>query len=104
MLSSDADQKQREKILQQFKDKKFSILICTDIAARGLHIDDVDIVINYDIPKRSEFYIHRIGRTGRTGKSGRAISFVCPEDEDDYTNLEKEFKLDISIIKKESFE
>jgi ATP-dependent RNA helicase DeaD len=104
MLSSDSDQKQREKTLNNFKQKKFNILICTDVASRGLHIEDVDIVINYDVPSRNEFYIHRIGRTGRTGKKGRAISFVCPEDEENYQNIEEEYKLDIKIIKKEMYE
>lgn len=92
-LSSDLDQKTREKRIRDFKAKRFNVLVCTDIASRGLDIDNVDIVVNYDVPSRSEFYVHRIGRTGRLGKKGYALTFICPEDEEDFGIIENEFKL-----------
>jgi len=81
-----------------FKRGITKVLVATDVAARGLHIDDVDVVINYDVPTRTEFYIHRIGRTGRTDKKGRAITFVCPEDEVRFRIIEKKFKLNVKEI------
>jgi len=77
LLSGDVPQKKRERLLQQFKNDKISILVATDVAARGLHIDGVDMVINFDLPNDAEDYVHRIGRTARAGASGKAISLVC---------------------------
>ena len=77
MLSGDVPQKKREKLLQQFKDGQVNVLIATDVAARGLHIPDVNFVVNFDLPTDAEDYVHRIGRTGRAGASGTAISLIC---------------------------
>jgi ATP-dependent RNA helicase DeaD len=77
-LHGDLDQKNRERTLQSFKNKKSTILICTDIASRGLDVLDLTHVINYSLPRELEHYIHRIGRTARSGKPGLAISFVTP--------------------------
>ena len=77
-------QDKRTKIMQHFKSGKFYSLVCTDVAARGLDIDEVSHVYNYDIPKTTEEYIHRIGRTARAGREGKAISLVS---ERDYDNL-----------------
>ena len=79
VLHSDLDQKDRDETLIMFSNKSFPILIATDVASRGLDIDDVDLVINYDLPHDFEVYTHRIGRTARAGKSGCSISLV--EDE-----------------------
>ncbi len=92
-LNGDLEQKERVNILNRFKDGNLPILVTTDVAARGIHIEDVDIVINYDAPKRSEFYVHRIGRTGRGGKKGYALSLVCPQDVDRFALIEREFGL-----------
>ena len=73
-IHSDIKQSQRTAVMQSFKQGRTSILIATDIAARGIDVSNVDFVINYDIPANTEFYIHRIGRTGRAGKSGRTIT------------------------------
>jgi ATP-dependent RNA helicase RhlB len=70
-------QKKRLRIMQQFKAGQIKILVATDVASRGIHVEDIDIVINYDIPQDPEDYVHRIGRTGRAGKAGRAISLAC---------------------------
>lgn len=77
LLSGDVPQKKRERLLQEFKENKINTLVATDVAARGLHIDGVDTVINFDLPNDAEDYVHRIGRTARAGASGKAISLVC---------------------------
>ena len=78
-LHSDIPQKQREKTLARYREGKFSILVATDVAARGLDIPTISHVVNYDLPVTSEDYVHRIGRTGRAGRKGIALSFVSKE-------------------------
>ncbi|MCL1904574.1 MAG: DEAD/DEAH box helicase [Methanomassiliicoccaceae archaeon] len=80
-IHGDMSQTRREKVLKDFKGGSVEILIATDVAARGLDIDDIAYVINYDIPEDVDTYIHRIGRTGRAGKEGTAVSFVTSEEE-----------------------
>ena len=75
-LTGDLPQKQRLRIIDHFKEKRFAILVATDVAARGLQIDDLEMVINYDLPQDCENYVHRIGRTARAGNSGKAISLA----------------------------
>lgn len=77
LLSGDVPQKKRLSILDEFTNGNLDILVATDVAARGLHIDAVTHVFNYDLPDDAEDYVHRIGRTGRAGQSGTAISFAC---------------------------
>eukprot|EP00095_Tigriopus_kingsejongensis_P009892 maker-scaffold8_size885657-snap-gene-7.3 protein:Tk09892 transcript:maker-scaffold8_size885657-snap-gene-7.3-mRNA-1 annotation:"dead deah box helicase" len=77
IISGDVAQNKREKLLDDFRKGDIKILVATDVAARGIHIDDVDYVINYDLPNHVEDYVHRIGRTARAGASGHAISFAC---------------------------
>jgi ATP-dependent RNA helicase RhlB len=77
LLSGDVAQPKRMKILERFRSGEQKIVIATDVAARGIHVDNVSIVINYDLPERAEDYVHRIGRTGRAGQKGKSISFVC---------------------------
>jgi ATP-dependent RNA helicase DeaD len=79
-LHGDISQNVREKILAKFKNKKVNVLIATDVAARGLDIDELTHVINYALPQDPESYLHRIGRTGRAGKEGTAITFMSPEE------------------------
>ena len=69
-------QKARERTLKQFREGKLRVLVATDVAARGLDIDDVDVVFNYDVPEEQEYYVHRIGRTGRAKRHGVAYTFV----------------------------
>jgi ATP-dependent RNA helicase RhlB len=76
-LSGDLPQSKRLRIIQSFKEGKLPLLVATDVAARGLHIDDLELIINYDLPGDCENYVHRIGRTARAGKSGKAISLAC---------------------------
>ena len=79
-LHGDITQNIREKILNKFRNKKINILIATDVAARGLDIEELTHVINYALPQDAESYLHRIGRTGRAGKEGTAITFITPEE------------------------
>jgi len=88
-LHSGLHQKRRERILADFRAGVFPYLIATDVAARGIDIDDVSHVINYDIPEHPEDYVHRIGRTARMGKTGRAVTFVTGEDGMFLTSIEK---------------
>ena len=78
-LSGDVRQNKRQRILSDFTAGKMAVLIATDVAARGLHIDDVTHVFNYDLPQQAEDYVHRIGRTARAGTQGEAVSFACEE-------------------------
>jgi len=97
-LNSDLDQTERLNHLNLFKDGKIRILVTTDVAARGIHIENVDIVVNYDVPTKKEFYIHRIGRTGRKEKKGYSLTLICPEDADRFHNIEFQFELDVNEI------
>ncbi len=75
-LHGDMNQSIRTRVMTKFKKKELRILVATDVAARGIDVDDIELVINYDVPQDDEYYVHRIGRTGRAGKTGRAYTFV----------------------------
>ena len=79
-LHGDMKQSQRDRVMGGFRKGSIEILVATDVAARGIDVEDVDMIINYDVPQDVEYYVHRIGRTGRAGKSGRAVTFVAPKD------------------------
>jgi ATP-dependent RNA helicase DeaD len=94
-LHGDLSQGQRDGVMIAFKEQKVPILVATDIAARGLDIDHVTHVINYDLPNSTETYVHRIGRTGRVGRSGKAVTFVTPKQTDELRQIEREAKTPI---------
>ena len=96
-LHGDKSQDERLKALDAFKKGEVDLLVCTDVAARGLDIKDVPAVFNFDIPFNAEDYIHRIGRTGRAGASGLAITFVTRSDARLVTDLEKLLKAKLEI-------
>jgi ATP-dependent RNA helicase DeaD len=75
-LHGDMKQQQRDRVMKKFRDGKTDILVATDVAARGIDVDDVEAVFNYDLPQEDEYYVHRIGRTGRAGRAGMAFTFV----------------------------
>jgi len=79
-INGDVQQQQRERLIQNLRDGKLDILVATDVAARGLDVERISHVLNYDIPTDTEAYVHRIGRTGRAGRSGEAILFVAPRE------------------------
>jgi ATP-dependent RNA helicase RhlB len=80
LLSGEIHQSKRVKTLDAFKAGRIKILVATDVAGRGIHIDDISYVVNYTLPEEPEDYVHRIGRTGRAGKEGVSISFACEDD------------------------
>jgi ATP-dependent RNA helicase DeaD len=79
-IHGDMKQAQRDRVMSDFRSGKTEILIATDVAARGIDVDDVDIVFNYDLPQDEEYYVHRIGRTGRAGRAGLALSFISGKE------------------------
>ncbi len=80
MINGDLSQDARERVMSRFKNNRIQVLVATDVAARGLDIDDISHVVNYDLPEDPEVFVHRIGRTGRAGKEGVAISLLSPRD------------------------
>lgn len=88
-IHGDISQDQREKILQSFRVKRITVLVATDVAARGIDVTDLTHVVNYSLPQSSESYVHRIGRTGRAGKKGIAITFVVPSEKGKFRFMEK---------------
>jgi ATP-dependent RNA helicase RhlE len=93
MIHGDRSQSQRNEALSGFQEGRFQVLVATDIASRGLHVDDVAHVINYDLPKMAEDFIHRVGRTGRAGSLGRASSIVTGVEVIELRNIERTLKL-----------
>jgi ATP-dependent RNA helicase DeaD len=94
-LHGDLSQGVRDGVMIAFKDHRVRLLVATDIAARGLDIEHVTHVINYDVPASSEVYVHRIGRTGRVGRTGRAITLVTPAQRDEIDRIERDVKTSI---------
>jgi len=97
-ITGDLPQKKRFKLMEEFKSGRVKILLATDVASRGIHVEDVSHVINYDLPQDAENYIHRIGRTARAGKSGRAISLACEEYVYHLEPLEEMLKDSIPVV------
>jgi ATP-dependent RNA helicase RhlE len=87
-LHSNRSQGQRQNALKGFSKGKYRVMVATDIAARGIDVDDIELVVNFDLPEQLEDYTHRIGRTGRAGKSGTAISFASPEQKGDISQIQ----------------
>jgi ATP-dependent RNA helicase RhlB len=98
-LTGDLPQNQRLRVINDFMAGKFSHLVATDVAARGLQIDDLDMVINYDLPLDSENYVHRIGRTARAGNTGKAISFACEKTAGNLPAIESLIGMKIPVRK-----
>jgi ATP-dependent RNA helicase RhlE len=95
MIHGDRTQAQRNGALSGFQDGRFQVLVATDIASRGLHVDDVAHVINYDVPKMAEDFIHRVGRTGRAGSLGRASTLVSGAEVLELRSIERTLQLRI---------
>jgi ATP-dependent RNA helicase RhlB len=89
MLSGDVNQNRRLRVLEDFREGKVRLVVATDVAGRGLHVDDIGFVINFDFPYEPEDYVHRIGRTGRAGASGTAISFADEDESFIIPDIEK---------------
>ena len=98
-IHGEKDQGERSKVMKKFKNGDFNILIATDISARGIDIPDVDYVINYDLPEKSENYVHRVGRTGRGSNKGVAVSFCSKDEKDCLEEIQQFLKKEIEVIK-----
>jgi len=99
LLSGEVAQNKRVQTLEAFRDGELQVLVATDVAGRGLHIDDVSHVINYSLPEEAEDYVHRIGRTGRAGNVGTSISFACEEDSFLLPNIEEKLGRKLPCIR-----
>ena len=102
-IHGNKSQNNREKALKGFKDRTLNVLVATDIASRGIDVDKLTHVINFEIPEQAETYVHRIGRTGRAGEKGEAISFCSQEEIPYLKGIQKLIKKDIDVIKKHPF-
>lgn len=102
-IHGNKSQNARQLALNEFKEGKIRVLVATDIAARGIDIDELPYVINYDLPEVAETYVHRIGRTGRAGRSGRATAFCSMEERNLYKAIEKLINKKIEVVKNHSF-
>lgn len=103
-IHSDRSQNQRRRALDNFANGQTDVLVATDVLARGIDVENVDHVINYDLPTQPEDYVHRIGRTGRAGAAGYAVSFVSPETEDALKDIQKLIKREIPVMEIASFD
>lgn len=97
-MHSDLDQSERDNVMYLFRSGKIDILVATDIVARGIDIDDIQLVINYDVPHDKEDYVHRIGRTARAGKNGRSITLVSEKDQQYFARIEKFLEKDVEKL------
>ncbi len=92
-IHGDLSQRERERTLEMFRAGQLPILIATNVASRGIHIDDISHVVNFDLPEDAETFTHRVGRTGRAGKTGVAVTFVGEWDFDAFEDLRKKAKV-----------
>jgi ATP-dependent RNA helicase DeaD len=98
-LHGDMRQEQRDKVMSAFRNGNIDILIATDVAARGIDVDDVEAVFNYDLPNDEEYYVHRIGRTGRAGRTGKAFTFISGREIYKLRDIQRYTKSSIALIK-----
>ena len=97
-------QNKRTQTIESFNDAKVDVLVCTDVASRGLDIDNVSHIYNYDIPRDAKDYVHRIGRTARAGEEGRVINLLCDIDHDNFSRVLKEYTFSIKNLERPYFE
>jgi ATP-dependent RNA helicase RhlE len=98
-IHSNRSLNQRREALDGFKSGKYRVLVATDIAARGIDVTGIELVINYDLPDNAEDYVHRIGRTGRAGHAGRAVSFAAPDQRNEVRDIERLIRLNLPVSK-----
>ncbi|MBR0058484.1 MAG: DEAD/DEAH box helicase [Methanobrevibacter sp.] len=98
-IHGDMTQKVRDKVMNKFRNGNISILVASDIAARGIDVSEIDVVVNYDIPQNPEDYIHRIGRTARAGESGYAFNIVAPYEANDLVKIRKKYNINVKSKK-----
>ena len=95
-ISSDLDQKDREDVMRRFRNRKIHVLVATDVVSRGIDIDNIEMVINYDVPPNEEDYVHRIGRTARAGRGGIGITLITPGEMRNFSKIEKLIQMEVS--------
>ena len=98
-MSSDLEQSEREEVMLAFRQQKLPILVATDVVSRGIDIDSIELVVNYDVPPNEEDYVHRIGRTARAERKGEAITLVTPDDMRRFGNIEKLIEKEVPKLK-----
>lgn len=97
-ISSDLEQKEREEVLRSYKSKKTRVLVATDVLSRGIDIKDINLVINFDVPKQAEDYVHRVGRTARAETTGVALTLINPDDMQKFHHIEKLIEREVPKI------
>lgn len=97
-INGDLNQNQRDRVMNKFRKNQIDMLVATDVAARGIDVDDIDVVFNYDIPQDPEYYVHRIGRTGRYGRSGTAITFTAGRKNKQLRYIERNNKIKLEKL------
>ncbi|MDR0817795.1 MAG: DEAD/DEAH box helicase [Clostridiales Family XIII bacterium] len=103
-LQGNMSQPQRNRVMEEYRSGALDVLVATDVAARGIDVDNIDVVINYDLPQDSDSYIHRVGRTGRAGKSGDAYTFISQKESYDFAKIVKRTKSSVALVKLEKAE
>lgn len=98
-ISSDLEQKDREDIMRKFKNKQLQILVATDILSRGIDVEGIELIINYDVPNDAEDYVHRVGRTARADKKGAAFTFIGPKEQRSFGQIEELIELEVTKAK-----
>lgn len=98
VINGDLNQNQRDRVMDKFRKGRIDILVATDVAARGIDVDDIDVVFNYDVPQDPEYYVHRIGRTGRAGRSGTAITFSAGRKNKQLKTIERQIKMKLKPL------
>lgn len=98
-ISSDLEQHEREEIMRKFKNKQLQILVATDILSRGIDVEGIELVINYDVPNDAEDYVHRVGRTARADKKGAAFTFIGPKEQRDFSQIEELIEMEVTKAK-----
>ena len=98
-MSSDLEQSEREEVMLAFRQQKLPILVATDVVSRGIDIDSIELVVNYDVPPNEEDYVHRIGRTARAERKGEGITLVTPDDMRRFGNIEKLIEKEVPKLK-----
>ena len=102
-IHGDLYQRKRDRVMQQFRKGRINVLVATDVASRGLDIDDITHIINYDVPQDPEAYVHRVGRTARMGESGRAITLITPDQGRELTEIEKLINKEVRPLEVKGF-
>ena len=97
-MHSDLDQKERDAVMYSFKTQQIDILVATDIVARGIDIDDIQLVVNYDLPHDAEDYVHRIGRTARANNDGNALTLISEKEYTGFKRMERQLEIEIPAV------